>query len=157
MISLVPGDTRGQANPASLEIRVMFNDLISVSGRSAVSSVSTSVPTSASNIRENSQFRSAEANEGAVAVSGKNMAVPQSPAPAATSEDVMEAVHKMRDYMQIIDRDLHFTVDEDSGVTVVKVVDPSTDEVVRQIPTEEVMRVVRSLENGGGFLSEIKA
>lgn len=63
----------------------------------------------------------------------------------------------MRDYMQTIDRDLHFTVDEDSGVTVVKVVDPSTDEVVRQIPTEEVMRVVRSLENGGGFLSEIKA
>lgn len=135
----------------------MVNDLTSVAGRSAVSSVSASVPTSASNIRESSQFRSTEANGGAVAASGKNTPVSQSPAPAATPEDVMEAVHKMRDYMQTIDRDLHFTVDEDSGVTVVKVVDPSTDEVVRQIPTEEVMRVVRSLENGGGFLSEIKA
>lgn len=63
----------------------------------------------------------------------------------------------MKDYMQRIDRDLNFTIDKDSGMTVVKVIDPSTDEVVRQIPTEEIMRVVRSLESGGGLLSEIKA
>lgn len=92
-----------------------------------------------------------------VAASGNGQPAVQESGSAASREDVMEAVHKMRDYMQIIDRDLHFNVDEDSGITVVKVIDPATEEVVRQIPSEEVMRVVRSLERGGGLLSDIKA
>jgi flagellar protein FlaG len=100
---------------------------------------------------------SVEAQGAKVAASGKNAPSTQSSDSAASRTDVLEAVHKMRDYMQIIDRDLHFSVDEDSGLTIVKVIDPSTDEVVRQIPCEEVMRVVRSLESGGGLLSDIKA
>lgn len=101
--------------------------------------------------------------------SAKKEAVPesgraQSPAAVETSssepiskEDMNAAVKKMQDYLQSMDRDLLFSVDEDSGITVVKVVDPSTEEVVRQIPSEEVMRVVRSLESGGGLLSDLEA
>lgn len=74
-----------------------------------------------------------------------------------TPSDVVEAVQKMRDHMQVIDRDLHFSVDEDSGLTIVKVIDPETKEVVRQIPSEDIMRVVRSLESGGGLLSDVTA
>ncbi len=93
----------------------------------------------------------------AVAVDGKGVPVSQQSGSNVSSDDVMEAVHKMRDHMQVIDRDLHFSIDEDSGVTVVKVIDPETKEVVRQIPTEDVMRVVRSLEKGGGLLSDVTA
>jgi len=93
----------------------------------------------------------------AVAADGKGVPVSQQSGSNVSSDDVMEAVHKMRDHMQVIDRDLHFSIDEDSGVTVVKVIDPETKEVVRQIPTEDVMRVVRSLEKGGGLLSDVTA
>lgn len=93
----------------------------------------------------------------ALAADGKGVPVSQQSGSNVSSDDVMEAVHKMRDYMQVIDRDLHFSIDEDSGVTVVKVIDPETKEVVRQIPTEDVMRVVRSLEKGGGLLSDVTA
>ena len=93
----------------------------------------------------------------AAAADGKGVPVSQQSGSNVSSDDVMDAVHKMRDHMQVIDRDLHFSIDEDSGVTVVKVIDPETKEVVRQIPTEDVMRVVRSLEKGGGLLSDVTA
>ena len=95
--------------------------------------------------------------ENIVATDGKNMPLLNRTDPVITPDDVKEAVHKMQDYMQVIDRDLHFSVDEDSGITVVKVIDPETKEVVRQIPSEDVLRVVRSLEKGGGLLSDVTA
>jgi flagellar protein FlaG len=39
-----------------------------------------------------------------------------------------------------------FTVDSQTGITVVKVINRSTGELVRQIPTEEVVRVAQLLQ-----------
>lgn len=81
------------------------------------------------------------------------------PAPVKPSRAEMEvAVKQMQSFAsQIVSRDLNFSIDEASGETVIKVVDPATDEVVRQIPSEEVLRIARSLESGRGFLVETKA
>lgn len=137
----------------------MVNEITSLVNRQVVAPTVTPVPNSKSAAAESSgSSQTGKVAAGRdVAASGKNEPAGKSPESAASPEDVMEAVHKMRDYMQIIDRDLHFSIDEQSGVTVIKVVDPATDEVVRQIPSEEALRVVRSLENGGGLLSSIKA
>lgn len=98
----------------------------------------------------------AKAAPAAEAVSAPVPVVADVPKPSRAELEV--AVKKMQDYAtQIISRDLSFSVDEASGETVIRVVDPETDEVVRQIPSEEVLRIARSLESGKGFLMETKA
>ena len=53
----------------------------------------------------------------------------------------------MRDYVQQIDRKLEFSVDEDSGETVIKVFDSSSEELIRQIPSDEILKLARDFEN----------
>lgn len=64
-------------------------------------------------------------------------------------EEVEQAVSKINDYVQSIQRDLHFTVDEELDTTVVKVVDGDSGEVIRQIPEEVVLDLARKLNDDG--------
>jgi flagellar protein FlaG len=69
------------------------------------------------------------------------------------------AVRDLNDYVQNLQRSLQFNIDEDSGHTIIRVVDANTDEVIRQIPSEEVLalaRHIRSMDEGeqGLFLQE---
>ncbi len=75
---------------------------------------------------------------------------------AAPSEaDVLFAVKKFSEHTRSLGRELQFEVDDDSGQTVVKVIDPETDEVVRQIPSEEaVERAGSSDESAMNFINE---
>lgn len=41
---------------------------------------------------------------------------------------------------------LEFSIDKESGESVVKVLDRSTKEVIRQIPSEEMLQIARGLE-----------
>ena len=61
------------------------------------------------------------------------------------SLDVRESVERLNELIQSVRRELQFSVDEDSGRTVIKVIDSATQEVVRQIPPEEVMTLVDRL------------
>ncbi len=141
----------------------MVSELTGNFGSRQLVATNTSIPrnvaTNTSIPRNNETASLQQSNSTSTALNAGDKGVPVSQQPGAnvSSEDVMEAVHKMQDYMQVIDRDLHFSIDEESGITIVKVIDPETKEVVRQIPSEEVMRVVRSLENGGGLLSDVTA
>ncbi len=64
---------------------------------------------------------------------------------ASPSRDELDkAVEKLSQHAQNLGRELQFEIDDDSGKTVVKVVDPETDEVVRQIPSEEAVERARS-------------
>ena len=56
------------------------------------------------------------------------------------------AVSNINDYVQQIQRTLEFSVDDDTGTTVVKVLDSSTDEVIRQFPPEEALALARHLQ-----------
>jgi flagellar protein FlaG len=49
-------------------------------------------------------------------------------------------------------RNLHFSVDRDTGITVVQIRDRKTNEMIRQIPSEEALRLARSLESTGAVL-----
>ncbi len=70
---------------------------------------------------------------------------------------VKQAVNQINQYVQTLSRDLHFTVDEDSGRTVVKVLDTETKEIIRQIPSEELLQIARHLTDGGGLLLKVRA
>jgi len=60
---------------------------------------------------------------------------------------VESAVSKISNYIQTFQRDLVFTIDEESDRLVVKVVDSVTQEVIRQIPEEETLSIARHLDS----------
>ena len=64
----------------------------------------------------------------------------------ASTDSVQEAVTKLNDYVQTVQRDLRFQLDDDSGKTIITVVDSQTSEVVRQIPDDVALRLARDLQ-----------
>ncbi|MBN2872547.1 MAG: flagellar protein FlaG [Halothiobacillaceae bacterium] len=64
---------------------------------------------------------------------------------------------ELQELVQSRQRDLSFSVDDASGRTVVKVINARTDEVVRQIPSEEILSIARRIENGEGGMLELEA
>jgi flagellar protein FlaG len=45
--------------------------------------------------------------------------------------------------------EVHFSIDEDSGVSVVKVIDTETKEVLRQFPSEQSLEIGKNLKTTG--------
>jgi flagellar protein FlaG len=67
-------------------------------------------------------------------------------APAGPShDDVKRAAQQLETSMRGMNRYLEFRVDQDSGRTVVTVKDKATGETIRQIPSEEIMRLAQNL------------
>ncbi|MCK7552082.1 flagellar protein FlaG [Marinobacter goseongensis] len=64
----------------------------------------------------------------------------------AQREALDEAVSRLNDYVQTVQRDLQFEVNNDIGQTIVRVVDQETREVVRQIPDEVALRLAENLQ-----------
>lgn len=67
-------------------------------------------------------------------------------------QDLEQSVKDLNHLVQELQRELNFSVDEASGEMVVKVVDRKTDEVVRQIPAEDVLKLRQRLEQATGAL-----
>lgn len=65
---------------------------------------------------------------------------------SAQEGNLSDAVTQMNDYLQVEQRDLRFSIDEELGETIVKVLDRETDEVIRQIPNEVFLKLARSLQ-----------
>ena len=64
----------------------------------------------------------------------------------AQREQLDDAVSQLNDFVQTVQRDLQFEVDNELGQTIVKVVDQSTKEVIRQIPDELALRLAENLQ-----------
>ncbi|MFV3092740.1 flagellar protein FlaG [Pseudomonas sp. GW6] len=62
-------------------------------------------------------------------------------------EQLESVVASMQTAIQSISRDISFQVDDSSGRVVVKVVDGTSGEVVRQIPSEEALELATRLED----------
>lgn len=65
---------------------------------------------------------------------------------SAEREQLNQAVSQLNDYVQNVQRDLQFEVDNERGQTIVKVVDQQTQEVIRQIPDEVALRLADNLQ-----------
>ncbi|MGE4337477.1 MAG: flagellar protein FlaG [Pigmentiphaga sp.] len=81
----------------------------------------------------------------------------QSSGTPASLQEVEIAMEEVRNAIAPMAQDLLFSIDEDTGKTVVKVVDSSTDEVIRQIPSEEIITIAKALDNLQGLLLKQKA
>lgn len=80
-------------------------------------------------------------------------AQPQAAAPQpATREALEQALEDVRNAIQPVASELAFSIDDDSGRVLVKIVDSQTDEVIKQIPSEEMLRISKALDKLQGLL-----
>jgi flagellar protein FlaG len=84
-----------------------------------------------------------------VAHAGQDLPLERKAPPPAELE---AAVRRLNELMAERHRDLAFHIDAASGRTVITVLDATTAEVVRQIPSEDVLALARALELERGLL-----
>jgi len=60
-------------------------------------------------------------------------------------EELQQAVASLNQYVQTFERKLDFQLDEESGVTVIKVYDADDEKLIRQIPNEEALTLAQHL------------
>ena len=85
------------------------------------------------------------------------------PAPASlartppTVEQVHAAVEQIEKFLKSSGRALDFHVDNDTGQVVVSVRDAASGDLIRQIPSEEALRLARTLSEGAKSLVDAVA
>jgi len=67
-------------------------------------------------------------------------------AEAVETSEVMAAVEFVNSEVQNYTRNLEFSVEEETGETIVRVYDTETEELVRQIPSEDMVELARRLQ-----------
>lgn len=78
--------------------------------------------------------------------------------PAASSlEQIQKATAQIAKVVQAKASTLEFSIDKETDLTVVKVVDTQTQEVIRQIPAEEIIEIARAIDKLQGLLVRQKA
>ncbi len=63
-----------------------------------------------------------------------------------------EVVGRLNSIKAFHDRGIRFSVDEETEKVVIKIVDNGTNEVIRQIPPDEVLNMIRHLDEFQGLL-----
>ncbi|MBW8190814.1 flagellar protein FlaG [Neiella marina] len=66
-------------------------------------------------------------------------------------------VQQLQEFVQTLNRDIAFSVDKESGIDVIKVTNQETGELVRQIPSEEVLLLAARLSEATGLLVNTEA
>ncbi len=75
---------------------------------------------------------------------------------ALTAKEVNETVEELNSFLQDMKRNLSFTVDEKLGESVIVVKDTESDEVIRQIPSEELVVLRKKMDDVAGILFDTK-
>lgn len=84
---------------------------------------------------------------------GKVMPVSHDKNAAVVDREILSAsVSQLNDYARNINRDLEFTIDEELNQVIVRVYNAETEEIIRQIPSEEVLAMARYLARDEGII-----
>ena len=71
---------------------------------------------------------------------------------AADPASVKAAVDAANQAVKAIKSEINFTLDEDTGKTVVRVVEKQTGMLIRQIPSQEMLEIAKALDRLQGLL-----
>ena len=83
---------------------------------------------------------------------------PQKEKPLDISKpNIAAALERIQKFVEPMASDLQFSVDEESGMRVVKVMDRATKEIIRQIPSSEVLEIAKALDRLQGLFLKQKA
>ena len=72
--------------------------------------------------------------------------------PELSHEKVEEAVASLNAFVQLMDRNVSFEIDSDSGRDVISVFEKETKELIRQIPSEETLELLKRMDKMVGVL-----
>lgn len=95
------------------------------------------------------QLLSGSPADAASAIGAKSFA---EPVKEATPMQIEHAVKEVNASLQSRSVGLQFELDREADKVIVKVIDRASGEVIRQIPTEEVVRIAKVLGNASGLL-----
>lgn len=70
----------------------------------------------------------------------------------ATPVQLEQAVRQVNTALALREVGLQFEVDKDTDKLIVKVIDRTSGEVIRQIPNEDVLRIAKLMSEGKGLL-----
>lgn len=70
---------------------------------------------------------------------------------------VRAAVEASNRVVQSLQSKIEFVTDDSSGEMLIKVIDPSNNELIRQIPSEEMLAISRALDRMQGLLVKSEA
>lgn len=73
------------------------------------------------------------------------------------ASSLKKATDKLNQAVKMMESNLQFTIDEETGLDVVKVVDMESKEVIRQIPSKEVLAIAQAFDRLQGLLVRDKA
>ena len=71
--------------------------------------------------------------------------------PVASKDQVSAAVNSVKTYIEPINNALEFSLNDDTDQIVVKIVDRETKEVIRQMPSEEMIALAKALDSLKGL------
>ena len=74
-----------------------------------------------------------------------------------SSDQLNAAVKAANDFVSMVNDSVQFSIDDATGKTIIKVIDKSTEEVLRQIPSEEMLTIAKALDDMKGLLVRQKA
>ncbi|WP_051278820.1 flagellar protein FlaG [Chitinilyticum aquatile] len=104
------------------------------------------------------QTSSRLANETAKPVEASRDAV-QAIDPKEQARQIDEAVKQINETIKTLNKDvgLEFSTDEDTKIKMVKLVDTQSKEILRQIPSQEVLNIAKAIDKLQGLLVRDKA
>ncbi|WP_394241737.1 flagellar protein FlaG [Halopseudomonas laoshanensis] len=76
---------------------------------------------------------------------------------AKSQSELLAAVSDMNDFVQSVNRNIDFQLDDDSGKVVVSITDRETGGIIRQIPSEEALKLAESLSEARSLLFNTEA
>ena len=79
------------------------------------------------------------------------------PPQEVSREQVEDAVATIQEFVQSVRRSINFAVDDGSGRVVVKVTDAGSGDVIRQIPSEEALKLAENLSEVRSLLFKAEA
>lgn len=86
------------------------------------------------------------ASVASVAAKSQHSEVPAQDKTAPSSEDLRKLVSEMQRMISARTSDLQFSVDGESGKTIVKITDRTTKEIVWQFPSEQAMKIAKEID-----------
>jgi flagellar protein FlaG len=76
------------------------------------------------------------------------------PSPEQRRQELTEAIQRLNEQVRKSNYNLNFSVDDSTNMVVVQVRNAQSGDVIRQIPSETVLRVAHNMEAVKGLLSD---
>jgi flagellar protein FlaG len=69
-----------------------------------------------------------------------------------SEDEIDDAIRDLEKFSNYFKTHLNFSKDESTGATVIKIVNSETDEIIRQIPSEEILKIASKMQDVIGVL-----